>query len=149
MDPVWIWLVVGAILIALELVLPGLITVFFGVAAWLVAGAVWLGLIESWSAMIGAWVLISLVFVLSIRSFLARYISGDQETGNVDEDTEAFGQVVQVTEVDASDPTKGRISFRGTLWDAESLSAPLVLEGQAKLLSRNNLQWIVEPLDPE
>jgi len=48
MDLAWIWLVFGLVLMGLELVIPGLVVVFLGAAALLVAGGLGLGLISGW-----------------------------------------------------------------------------------------------------
>ncbi len=149
MNPLTFWLILGVVLILLELMLPGLITVFFGVSALLVAAAVWLGLLQSWMAMVVWWVVLSMTLVLTIRSVLTRYIKGDLEKGNIDEDSEAYGLEVDVIEAFEPDQMKGRIQFRGTHWDAESLGGQLRPGGRARLLSRDNLRWIVEPIEGE
>jgi len=41
-----IWFIAGLVLILLEFVVPGVILVFFGAGAWVVALGMWLGVIE-------------------------------------------------------------------------------------------------------
>ena len=122
-----------------------MVTVFFGLSAFVVAGLVWLGLVDSWMGMIGSWVLVSAVMILGLRRLLARFIAGDQETGSVDEDEDAYGQVVEVVSINDADGSSGRIRFRGADWDAESMNGSLREGGFARIVSRANLKWMVEP----
>ena len=136
-------------LILLELLVPGLVVIFLGIAALLVALGIYLGLLEGWMAMMTAWFFLSLILVFTLRQLFAKLAPGDTEQGNMDEDSEAFGQVVDVCAVTSQDGTRGRISFRGSTWEAESMDEPLVAGGKARLLSRDDLLWFVEPCEPD
>ena len=145
----WFWVVLGALLIVAELLVPGLVVVFLGAAALLVALAAYLGIITSWTTALIAWMILSMALVLFLRGFFARFLPGETRKGNLDEDVEAFGVTVRVVGVDESDPRKGRVSYRGSTWAAESADEPLVVDGTVRLLARENLVWMVEPTDGE
>ena len=127
--------------------MPGMVLVFLGAGALLVAFLVWLGLIETWVASITTWFIASLVLLLALRSLFQRFVSGDAETQPTDEDFAAYGEVVDV--VEAIGPNKeGRIRYRGTTWQAGYYDHTLEAGTKARIVFRENLVWIVEPANP-
>ena len=51
-----------------------------------------------------------------------------------------------VTGVNAKDPA-GRIRYQGTSWPAISLQGDIPAGRKARLLARDNLAWVVEPVE--
>ena len=141
------WIVAGAVLIVLELIVPGAILVFLGAGALLVALLVWLGLIQTWVASITTWFIASLILLLALRSLLQRFISGDAERQSTDEDLDAYGEVVDVVEAIAPGE-EGRIRFRGTTWQAVCYDQTLEAGTKAQIICREDLIWTVEPANP-
>lgn len=141
------WIVAGAVLIVLELIVPGMVLVFLGAGALLVALFVWLGLVQTWAASITTWFIASLALLLVLRGFFQRFMSGDTETQSTDEDVDAYGEVVDV--VEAIGPNQeGRIRYRGTTWQAACYDHTLEAGTKAQIVCRENLIWIVEPVNP-
>ncbi len=141
------WIVAGAVFIVLELIAPGMVLVFLGAGALLVALLVWLGLVQTWVASITTWFIASLVLLLVLRGFFQRFMSGDAETQSTDEDFDAYGEVVDVVEAIGPDK-EGRIRYRGTTWQAACYDNTLEAGTQAKIVCRENLIWVVEPTNP-
>ena len=141
------WIVVGAGLIVLELIVPGAVLVFLGAGALLVALFIWLGLIQTWVTSITAWSISSLVLLLVLRNFFQRFVSGDVEKQSTDEDIDAYGDVVDVVETIGPD-REGRIRYRGTTWQATSYDYTLEAGTKAQIVYRESLVWIVEPANP-
>ncbi len=141
------WIVAGAVLIVLELIVPGMVLVFLGAGALLVALLVWLGLVQTWVASITTWFIASLVLLLVLRGFFQRFISGDAETQSTDEDFDTYGKVVDVVEAIGPDK-EGRIRYRGTTWQAACYDNTLEAGTKAQIVCRENLIWIVEPANP-
>ena len=141
------WIVAGAVLIVLELIVPGMVLVFLGAGALLVALFVWLGLIQTWMAAITTWFIASLVLLLVLRSFFQRFMSGDVERQSTNEDFAAYGEVVDVVEAIGPDK-EGRIRYRGTTWQAICYDHTLDAGTKAHIVCRDNLIWIVEPANP-
>ena len=136
-----------AVLIVLELIVPGMVLVFLGAGALLVALLVWLGLVQTWVASITTWFIASLVLLLVLRGFLQRFISGDAETQSTDEEFDIYGKVVDVVEAIGPDK-EGRIRYRGTTWQAACYDNTLEAGTKAQIVCRENLIWIVEPANP-
>ena len=145
-DPFRFFLVLGLVLMVLEFVVPGLVVVFLGAAALVIAGATGLGLIEGWYAAFTAWFVTSLVMVLGVRSAFTRFLPGSAVRQLTDEDLDAYGEEVDVVETVTIKPG-GRIRFRGSTWAAQTLQEELPAGTRAKVVARENLVWIVEPLD--
>ena len=139
------WVIFGVVLMLIELILPGLVVVFLGMAALLVALGLYMGLLNGWLQALTAWFVISIVLTLTLRSMCARLIPGIRRKGNINEDLDAFGTIVEVVAVN-DPPSSARISFRGSTWDAEYLRGELAVGDQVRLLTRDNLIWVVEPV---
>lgn len=141
----WFWLGAGALLMLLELVLPGAVVVFLGLGAWVVALAVYLGFVDTWMSSFTLWFISSLVLLFTLRSLGQKYLSGDSERRSTDEDLDAFGTVVDVVEGMKSGE-EGRIKFRGTTWKAVCYETDLEPGARAKIVYRENLVWVLEPV---
>lgn len=141
------WVIFGAVLIIAEVLLPGLVVVFMGLAALLVALGIYLGLLDGFLQITFAWMVISMILIFTLRSFASRYAPGNKEKGNLDEDLDAFGQVVDVQVVESDNPKRGRVSFRGSTWQVQSVEGPLTAGGRARMIKRENLIWLVEPAE--
>jgi membrane protein implicated in regulation of membrane protease activity len=144
-SPTLFFLVLGILLVVAEVVVPGLVVSFLGAAALLVAGALALGWVGGWAHAFTAWFITSLVMVIGVRSAFTRFLPGQAVKQLTDEDLDAFGEVVEVLEPVSS--RGGRIRFRGSTWAAQSLQDILPAGAKAKIVARDNLVWIVEPLD--
>ena len=91
LNPV-VWLVLGGLLIVAELIIPGGVVVFLGVAGVLVAAAVGTGLITSWVHALTAFFVLSLGLILVLRAFFMKYAGGDFSRGNINEILDDVGE---------------------------------------------------------
>lgn len=130
----------------LEFVIPGLVVMFVGAAALIVAGTAYLGFIEGWIPAFTLWFVSSLVMVLGVRTAVAGLLPASSIKQLTDEDIDAYGEEVDVIETVTTTPG-GRIRFRGSTWAAQTLQEELPVGSRAKVVARDNLVWIVEPLD--
>ncbi|MCC7074148.1 MAG: NfeD family protein [Deltaproteobacteria bacterium] len=148
MDPVTIaFLVVGVLLIASEALHLSLVQVFFGVAALLVAGLRALGVVDSVSTSLLVWGFTSLGLTLPLRPVIKRYLkAGESKHDPSDEDRDARGEVVEVIEAIDDTGPNGRVRFQGTSWSAQCTDGSIPAGGQARLVYKDKLVWIVEPL---
>jgi membrane-bound ClpP family serine protease len=64
-----------------------------------------------------------------------------------DEDLDAFGTIVEVTESIHPDHSGGRIRLRGSTWKATSVSEPIEAGARARVVYRDNLVWVVDRHD--
>jgi membrane protein implicated in regulation of membrane protease activity len=141
-----IWLGAGLAMMIAEAFLPGGIVIFLGAAATLVAGARWVGLIESLTASFGTWLVLSLAMVLGLRSLVVRFSSPEKTVQPTDEDLDAFGREVEVVATITEEAEGGRIRYHGTSWPARSLKGTLPAGSIGRIVHRDNLSYIVEPV---
>ena len=139
-----VWLVLGIVLMLAELLVPGLVVIFFGMAAILVGGLAALGIVQAWTTGIAVWAVGSLAMVLGLRSGAQRLLPGESDRGATDEDVEAFGEVVEVVE-EVGPFESGRIRFRDVTWAAQTIEGRIPAGTKARIVARDNLIWIVEP----
>ncbi len=143
----WIWLIFGGVMMLSEFVLPGLIAVFMGISAIVVALGYKIGFLEHIYSGFTTWFVTSLLSIFVLREIAQKLLPGDISYNTISEDADAYGSIVEVIEDVRITDTNGRIKFRGTTWQATT-SADLIPAGnKAKIVSRDNLAWIVEPFE--
>jgi membrane protein implicated in regulation of membrane protease activity len=116
--PPIIWFLIGLVLLLLELVVPGLIIIFFGAGAWVTAIC-----IKLFNFGINLQLLVFLVSSLLCLTLLRRYLKkrffGEDsiKTGVLDD--EFIGKTAtSITALKAG--ITGKITFKGTIWNAIS-----------------------------
>ncbi|MBI5496554.1 MAG: NfeD family protein [Deltaproteobacteria bacterium] len=141
------WAVAGVAMMASELVVPGLIVVFPGAGALIVALLVWLGVLHGVMPCLLAWVVLSAVLLFGLRGWLMRKFPSEKAYAPHNPDAEAYGTVVDVVEAIPADGA-GRIRHEGTTWSATSRSGAIPAGARARLLFRENVAWVVEAIPP-
>jgi membrane protein implicated in regulation of membrane protease activity len=129
----------------LEALIPGLVVIFLGMAACLVAGLIYWGYIDGWMEILTTWFISSLALIVLLRGLFQKFAPGEEEVGDVDEDADAIGTIVEVVERITSDAKTGRVRFRGTSWEAVSKTVAIEKGQHAKLVERRDLVWYVVP----
>ena len=142
----WIWLALGLVLIASEMLAPGLIAVFLGLSALLVAAGIGLGVISGLMPALAVWTVSSVALILGLRSFGKKYLPSESSRENTDEELTFFGSEVEVIE-DCDDEGKiGRIRFQGTTWPARCIEGSIDAGQKAQIAYRDKdgLGWMIE-----
>jgi len=72
LNPVFIWFVIGVVLIVAEFFVPGVMLVFFGASAWVVAAVAALVPVfnEVIVAQVIVWIILSLLLLFTLRKWL-------------------------------------------------------------------------------
>lgn len=142
-----IWLIGGAVLMVLELLMPGMIIVFFGVAALAVGLLLYAGFISGVVNSLIAWFILSLLCVVIFRRLALRFFPSESSYQLVEDDVSAAGTEVDVLKEVQVDSSEGRISYNGTSWPAVSREGAIAAGRKARLLYRDNISWVVEAVD--
>ena len=144
MDSAIIWFLIGLGLIIAELAIPGVILVFIGVAAWVVAILDWCG-VDSFSIQLWVFGLVSVGLVVFARRYVKGWFRGSETTAEGDVDEEFVGKVVTVLE--AIEPGDfGRVELKGAHWKAFS-EVPVPAGSRAVVIARDNITLEVKPRD--
>ena len=141
-----VWFVAGIVLILAELIVPGGVVVFLGIAALLVAGAVSFGFVVTWVNALTLFFVTSLVLVIALRAFFMRYAGGSFSRGNIIEILDDLGQRVPVVKTIGPGQHCGLIEYRGTRWKALGDGQKIEAGTEVQIVGQNNVTYIVEPV---
>ncbi len=139
-----IWLIVGAVFMLLEVVIPGGIVVFLGIASVSVAALIHFEIVNDIPTAFMSWFIISIVMMFGLRSFFMKYFEGDSHTENIDEDQDSIGSIVEVVE-DVLPHKEGRVRFRNTTWVARS-DQEILTGKEAVIEGRDGNKWIIKSI---
>ncbi|GMT48526.1 MAG: hypothetical protein IEMM0008_0065 [bacterium] len=140
----WIWFIAGVLMMLSEFVAPGLFMVFLGGAAIITALGLWTGWIDSLIASLVLWSVSSLALTLSLRRLVRRFFPAESRYQALEEDSDAYGSIVDVIEAVNYDNDHGRIRYQGTTWPATCEEGVIPAGQKAKLLCRSNIGWVIE-----
>ncbi len=116
-DPAVIWFLVGLGLLLLELVLPGLVILFFGVGAWVTALVCTITDINlNWQILI--FLVASLLGLVLLRKYLRNRFFNRSDKEIDDQLEEFIGR--KALAVDDFKDGSGKVEFKGTQWMARS-----------------------------
>ncbi|GAB4350855.1 MAG: hypothetical protein Kow006_14120 [Gammaproteobacteria bacterium] len=120
MTPVIVWFLIGLGLALAELAVPGVILIFFGAGAWIVAATTWLGVTLSLEWQLFTFAIASVALLVLLRRWIKGRLYGhvkEEQDLNVDLD-EFAGHAVTVLESIEPGRTDGRVEFKGARWHA-------------------------------
>ena len=139
-DPAVIWFLVGLGLLLLELVLPGLVILFFGVGAWVTALVCAFTNINL-NVQILIFLVASLLGLVLLRKYLKKRFF-NRSNKEIDDQLEEFiGHKAKV--IDDFKDGEGKVEFKGTRWSARSND--LVTKGDWVIIrSKDSLTFNVE-----
>lgn len=138
----WIWLYLGAFLMLAEIVSPGLVLFFFGLAAATVAGGVFLFPALSTAAQLALFSAFAIVYLVGLRRLVKSVFVGDvEQSGGL---ASAYvGRVGKV--VEAIRPgVPGRVALGDAEWTAVADEA-LDAGREVRVVSQQNLTLTVAP----
>jgi len=128
--PELLWFLIGLALFLLELVIPGFIIFFFGVGAWVTALLCLIANPET-NLQIIIFALVSVLSLIALRRMIQKkffYSKGNHSESVEDEFTGKEG----IAMMDFGKEKKGKVEFKGTIWNAESKSE--IKEGKAVII---------------
>ncbi len=139
----WIWLYAGAALMMLELISPGFVVFFFGLAA-ATTGVLTMVAGDSFEAM---WQLLafagfSVVYLVFLRRVLKKVFFGTVETSASNFKDDFPGKIAVVVEA-INPPLSGRVLLGDSEWTAVA-DSPVEKDVNVRVVSRSNLTLKVE-----
>jgi membrane protein implicated in regulation of membrane protease activity len=142
----WLWMLFGAALLAVEIMIPGsFFVLFFGIGAIVVGALAGLGVVaEPWVE----WLLFSVFSVVSLLVFRGRLLARFQKSRASTVGTETFvGE--SATLLDDLEPGGvGRAELRGTVWTVRSRESQRLARGaHCRVESVDGLTLWVRPRD--
>ena len=141
----WLWVYAGCALMFLELIVPGFVLFFFGLAAATVGvlRAVFGEAFDvSWQ--LATFSLASVVYIAVLRRLLKKVFVGGKVEAATDFDNESVGCVGRVTEP-IDPPKSGRVLIGDAEWTAVA-DMPIAAGSDVRVVAQNNLTMSVERL---
>ena len=134
----WIWLYLGVFLMLLELLMPGFVVFFFGLAALSVGALIFLlGDSFGGTAQFVTFAILAILYILTLRRFFARLFKGSKDSkAEVDE---LVGRVGTVTAA-IRPPVEGRVQIGDAEWAAsaqEAIDVGQVVQVQSRQTTGN------------
>jgi len=144
-NPIFIWAVIGVVLMLAEIIIPGGIVILLGGASLVVASALAVGLVEGIVQALTLWFITSIVLLLSFRRVTQKLVGGDAHVDDTDEELAIFNQIALVKEAIGPAQKQGRVEFQGTEWSALGDGTEIAAGTQVKIICRENIALVVEP----
>ncbi len=144
LDTKMLWFIAGLAMILLEFVAPGVVIVFFGIGAWVVAMAMWIGLIDSVPAQCLTFAISSLLLLFVLRRYVTTWFVGGSSNGGESIEDEFIGKTVRVVHVISGGEDIGKVEFKGAEWSARC-EQELLPGRYATVIKRDGLELIVKP----
>ncbi len=141
-----LWLGSGIFLMAIEFLVPGLVLVFVGLGALTVALGMHLGYIDEIVQQFITFFISSIIYLLTLRFLVLRFVPSVTRKENIDEDEEVIGSIVELV-ADINSGEFGRVEHSGSSWQARAEGDQAILKGeQVKIIGRDNITWIVQKI---
>ncbi|EMN47516.1 nodulation efficiency protein NfeD [Leptospira interrogans str. L1207] len=142
--PTTLWIGGGVLLVLAEFFIPGTFVAFLGTSGIITAIIVYFFDISiGWQ--FGLWVFLSTLLIY-VGSTTIRKIFPAQIEHSIPKNDEV-GKLVLVVKDILVERKGGRILFQGVEWDAISKKSRIPKGNKARILSRDNLTFFVEPLE--
>jgi len=130
------WLILGITLIFLEFFIPGLIVIFFGVSAILMAVLIYLGFITNIFYQFFLWSILSIIFVLTLRRITIKfYPSSEKYQFSKDSLERKKGIIVEEINPHVG---SGRVKISGSYWKAISDDGTIIPVGKEIIVVRQD-----------
>ena len=141
-----LWLGSGIFLIAIEFLVPGLVLVFVGLGSLTVVFGMHFGYIDGILQQFITFFISSIIYLLTLRFLVLRFVPSVTRKENIDEDEEVIGSIVEIVE-DINSGEFGRVEHSGSSWQARAEGDQTILKGeQVKIIGRDNITWIVQKI---
>lgn len=140
--PEVLWFLLGTTLLLLELALPSLIIIFFGIGAWLTAISLLFFNFE-FTIQLLVFISTSLLTLFSLRQSIRKKYMDFSVSGSSSQINEFIGdKAVSLTNFG---PDKdGKVEFNGSQWEASSSTA-IKANMTVKIIGMKSIKLIVEP----
>jgi membrane protein implicated in regulation of membrane protease activity len=140
----WNWLIAALILVILEMIVPGIHFLWFGMAAILV-GVIALATGIDWQWQLLIFGVLSIATALFVRRYVTSQNTPSDQPGLNERGSYYIGRIVVVEE--AIENGRGRIRLGDTLWAAEG--PDLAIGANAKITKLDGTLVVVEAVDGE
>lgn len=144
-SPAGVWALLGTVLVLAEFAMPGVIAMFFGVAALLVALLLYIGMPLSLNAQILVFGILAIALVVLARSRVKAWFYGRSE--HAEQGVEVLAPGTPVTAMSDFANGAGLVLHQGARWQAES-AEPIASGQRVWIRGRRGLVLEVTAIPP-
>lgn len=141
----WNWMILGAVLLSLEVLSPGVYLLWLGIAAILTGTLslqLWGAAFWSWQAQVLVFLVLSLVTVMAVRRLFPATGAGDTDQPLLNQrDRQLVGRTAMLAEPIAEG--RGRVRLEDTLWRVTGPDLPA--GSRVRVVAAENGELKVEP----
>ena len=131
---------------AIEFLVPGLVMVFVGLGSLTVVFGMHFGYIDGILQQFTTFFISSIIYLLTLRFLVLRFVPSVTRKANIDEDEEVMGSIVEIV-AEITSGEFGRVEHSGSSWQARAEGDQTILKGeQVKIIGRENITWIVQKI---
>ena len=142
-----LWLSSGIFFTAIEFLVPGLVMVFVGMGALTVALGMYFGYIDGNTQQFITFFISSIIYLLTLRFLVLKFVSTDTRKENIEEDNEVIGSIVEVV-ADIKSGEFGRVEQSGSSWQARAAAGQKILKGEkVEIIGRDNITLMVKKMN--
>jgi len=122
LGPEIVWFLVGLVLMILEFAAPGVVLIFFGTAAWIVALTTYMGLTGSLASQLILFSISTIALLVGLRKWIRdKFVGHVSDVQNLEVDLDEFtGKSAIVLEDIEPGRQGGKVEFKGADWSARS-----------------------------
>lgn len=141
----WLWIYAGSAMVLLELIVPGFVVCFFGLAAATV-GVLKFALGDSltMTGQLAAFSVFTVLYIVLFRRALKRVFVGGKVETATDFDNESVGRIGRVVAA-IEPPLPGRVLIGDAEWSAAA-DVPLAAGADVRVVAQDNLTMKVVPV---
>ncbi len=141
LNPPFLWALLGLLLIASEMIIPGFVIFFFGTGAIItgILSAIIPGLSGNFALQGLIWILSSILSFSFFRKKFARIFRGTILNREIDSDVGRSAEVIEAISPDKP----GRVRYQGTSWKAISYTETFEPGTKVDIVKEENLTFIV------
>lgn len=122
LGPEIVWFLVGLVLMILEFAAPGVVLIFFGAAAWIVALTTYMGLTGSLASQLILFSISTVALLVGLRKWIKdKFVGHVSDVQDLEVDLDEFtGKNVVVLDDIEPGQQGGKVEFKGADWSARS-----------------------------
>lgn len=141
----WLWIYAGSAMVLLELIVPGFVVCFFGLAAATVGVLKFaLGDALTMTGQLAAFSVFTVLYIVLFRRALKRVFVGGKVETATDFDNESVGRIGRVVAA-IEPPLPGRVLIGDAEWSAAA-DVPLAAGADVRVVAQDNLTMKVVPV---
>jgi len=142
-NPPLVWFLIGLVFAFLELIVPGLVLLFFGIGAWITSVFCLVFDVET-GFQILVFSITTIVSLVILRKYFKKTFFQEKKNGEETLEDEFIGKTA-IAETNISPGIEGKITLKGTIWTAKS-SEPIIKGQRIEIVDKESITLIVKPI---